>query len=110
MLRMSPISVPASSAIRFTPVRTPSAGSARLVQHAVDLAGVARAGPVADDAFDLLLVLAAREVRREAGVVGELRLSHGLAQAPEDVVGVRSDDHPLVVLRLEDVRRSDPLQ
>ena len=66
--------------------------------------------PLRDDALDLLLVLAPREVRREARVVGQLGPAHRVAQPAEDAVLVRGDDHPQVVARPEDVRRSDALQ
>ncbi len=66
--------------------------------------------PRCDDPLELLLVLAARAVGRELGVVGELRLVHCLAQTPVDIVRVRGDHDPFVVARLEDVRRGDTLQ
>ena len=72
--------------------------------------GVVLRRPLGDDALDLLLVLAAREMRREARVVGELGTAHRLAQPAEDAVLVRGDDHPEVVARPEDVRRRDALQ
>ena len=62
-------------------------------------AAVCSRGPLGDDALDLVLVVAAREVRREPLVVGELGPADRLAQPPEDVVGVRGDHHPLVVAR-----------
>ena len=73
-------------------------------------ARVALAGPVGDHPLDLVLVVSAREVRREPLVVGELGPTHRLAEPAEDVVGVRRDHHPLVVARLEDVARRDALE
>ena len=61
------------------------ADDAGLVEDAVDLAGVVLRRPLGDDALDLLLVLAAREVRREARVVGEL----GRAPSPRTAGGRR---------------------
>ena len=72
--------------------------------------GVVLRRPVGDDALDLLLVLAPRDVRREARVVGQLGTAHRVAQPAEDAVLVRGDHHPQVVARPEDVRRRDALQ
>ena len=87
-----------------------AADDAGLVQRLVDLLRRALARPVADDPLDLVLVVTAREVRRELRVVGELGPADRFAEPAEDVVGVRGDHDPLVVGGLEDVRGSDALQ
>ena len=86
------------------------ADHAGLVEHRSISAAVVAAGPLGDDALDLLLVLAAREVGREPRRLRELRPAHRLAEAAEDLVGVRGDHDPLAVARLEDVRGRDALQ
>ena len=87
-----------------------TADHAGVVEDAVDLGGIVQQRPVGDDALDLLLVVAARDVRCEPLVVGELRSVDRVAEPAEDVVGIGRDHHPLAVARLEDVRRRDPLQ
>jgi hypothetical protein len=87
-----------------------AADDAGVVQNPVDLGGGVPPGPLGHDGLDLLLVVASVEVGLETSVVRQLRLSHRLAESAIDVVGIRRNDHPLPVRRLEDVRRRHALQ
>ena len=87
-----------------------AAHDTRFVEDPVDVVCIVLRRPVGHDPLDLLLALAAGNVRREARVVRELGPPHCLAQPPVDVVLVRCDDHPEAVARLEDVRRRDALR
>jgi hypothetical protein len=62
-----------------------------LVQDAVDLGRVVPGGPLGDDALDLVLIVPPREVRGDAGVVGELGTTDRVAEPSEHVVGVGRD-------------------
>ena len=74
-----------------------TADDAGVVEDAVDLRRVVLCGPIGHDPFDLVLIVSARQVGREAGVVRELGSSDRLAEPSKDVVGIRGDDHPTVV-------------
>src|SRR5690606_520272 len=87
-----------------------AAHNAGFVEDAVNVGCVMPGGPVADDAVQFVLVLTPAPVVHKAGIVGQFRLAHGLAQAAEQVVVVGGDDHPLPVPGLVDVGGGDAVQ